>query len=277
MSRLWRPCRWTAHTFLLEQSEGLYRLLAIHHDMSSSESSVRKQHFQEKTPDFLDPETTLCAADARKYWVFASDHQRDKDHGNSAYMLALYRLFSGDRTASFDSHSGVAQSLPLDLFLRLGCMLVVAIQTEGTVVYVPSAEVNESAHLVTTAPDNAVISVAGNVLSHRHIVRLVRQHQEDGPPENARIEWTNDFAGGEDVSSTEEYTINVDASPLVSIQVPTTSTINRMHAFLSVVKKTTHAINRSTIASPGFQTCSLLVRPSGYSANRLTTRPRQRL
>ena len=180
--------------------------------------------------DFDDPDIALCSADARKYWVFASDHGRDDAGGNSAHMLALYRVFSGDDQASFDSHSGAVTPLPIELFLRFGCMLVVVVQTEGAVVYVPSAAANESAHLVTTASDRAAVSVAGNILHPRHITRLICQHEDEGPPEAVRLEWARDFNGtGPDVAETESYRMGSAGSLL---QVPTAATINDMYTFL---------------------------------------------
>ena len=183
--------------------------------------------------DFNDPALTLRSADARKCWNLAPDHNRDVAGGNSAHMLAVYRLFSGCDQASFDVHSGVDTPLPLGLFLSLGCMLVVVVQTEGTVVYVPSASGNESAHVVTTAADRAGISVAGNMLSPRHSARLIRQHEEDGPPEAVRLEWAHTFAATSSAAadSTEQYAV----SATCSLPVPTAAAINDVHAFLSGV------------------------------------------
>jgi SAM-dependent methyltransferase len=208
--------------WLFYSHEGLSQVLS--RSISSTSTSANGY-------DFEDPDIALSSADARKYWVFASDHERDDAGGNSAHMLALYRLFSGCEQASFDGRSGVDTPLPLELFLRLGCMLVVVVQTEGTVVYVPSATANESAHFVTTASDRAAVSVAGNVLGPRHILRLVRQHEEDGPSEEVRLEWAHDFveAGSEEVAETEPYAIGVSSPPL---QVPTAAAINEMHTFL---------------------------------------------
>ena len=182
--------------------------------------------------DFRDSTQALCSADPRKYWVFASDHARDDEAGgNSAHMLAVYRLFTGNDRASFDADSGVCEQLPLGLFLQLGCMLVVVVQREGCCVYVPSASANESAHLVTTVSDRAAVSVAGNVLNPRHIARLVRQHEEDGPSEVTRIEWARDFVDREATTEadTELYTIEGTGTTL---QVPTAATIADIHAFL---------------------------------------------
>ena len=198
----------------------------LHHLLSSQDTASTSA----KDYDFNDPDIALCSADARKYWVFASNHDRDDAGGNSAHMLALYRVFSGDDQASFDSHSGVITPLPLELFLRFGCMLVVVVQTEGTVVYVPSARNNESAHVVTTISDRAAVSVAGNVLNPRHITRLIRQHEDEGPSETVRLEWARDFSGtGPEVAETEPYRIGSAASLL---QVPTAATINDMYTFL---------------------------------------------
>ena len=193
--------------------------------------------------DFLDPESALLSTDACKYWVFASDHAREAPGGNSAHMQSVYQMFSDEEsprapmstTTSFDSHSGIDIPLPLDLFLRLGCMLVVVVQSEGAVVYVPSAEANESAHLVTTASDGAAISVAGNVLNPRHVSRLVRQHEEEGPSESIRLGWVV----GETKHSaevTEAYNIQSGTASL-TIQVPTAETIAETHEFLCSVKE----------------------------------------
>ena len=180
--------------------------------------------------DFNEPAQALCSADPGKYWVFASDHARDEAGGNSAHMLAVYRLFTGCDKASFDAHSGICEQLPLGLFLQLGCMLVVIVQREGGCVYVPSAAANESAHLVTTVSDRAAVSVAGNVLNPRHIARLVRQHEEDGPSEAARIEWARNFASREATEAdTELYTIE---GTVTTLSVPTASTVDDMHQFL---------------------------------------------
>ena len=185
---------------------------------------------------FHDPRRTLASAGPRKYWVFASDHSRDEPGGNSAHMLALYRVFSGLQEASFDAQSAIETHLPLDLFLQLGCMLAVVVQTEGTTVYVPSAAANESAHLVTTASDRAAISVAGNILNPRHIARLVHQHERDGPSEQARLEWARDFHKTQsEEADTESY--DIDNNGLL-LQVPTAGTISNMHTFLCDVAPT---------------------------------------
>ena len=199
---------------------------ALHHLLSPQDTTSTSANVY----DFNDPDIALCSADPRKYWVFASDHDRDDAGGNSAHMLALYRVFFGDGQASFDGHSGVVTPLPVELFLRFGCMLVVVVQTEGTVVYVPSAATNGSAHLVTTASDRAAVSVSGNVLNPRHIVRLIRQHEDEGPPEAVRLEWARDLSGtGPEAAETESYRIGSTGSVL---QVPTAAAINDMHTFL---------------------------------------------
>ena len=191
--------------------------------------------------DFRDADLALSARDPRKYWVLASDHVRDRDHGNSAHMLGLYRLLSGNEASLFDAQSGVLEQAPLDWLLGLGCMLVVVIQMEGTVVFVPSAESNESAHVVNTGPDKAVISVAGNLLSPRHVARLIRRHDEDGPTEDVRVEWVieddhseNDKAVEASRESTERYDI-ASALGTLSMQVPTSAVIERAHFYLNGV------------------------------------------
>ena len=197
-----------AHVSLEPEAHDAGWLFYSHEELNHLLSPQDTTSTSAKDYDFNDPDIALCSADPRKYWVFASDHDRDDAGGNSAHMLALYRVFSGDDQASFDSHSGVVTPLPVELFLRFGCMLVVVVQTEGAVVYVPSATNNESAHLVTTTSDRAAISVGGNVLNPRHITRLIRQHEDEGPLEAIRLEWARDFSGtGPEVAETEPYRI----------------------------------------------------------------------
>ena len=198
----------------------------------SSSSTAREYVFSE-------PDMALPTADPRKVWVFASDHERDTPGANSAHMLAVYRRFSGCEAASFDADCGVDARVPLGLFLRLGVMLVVAVQTEGSCVYVPSAEANESAHLVTTVSDRAAVSVAGNVLGPRHVARLIRQHEADGPSEAVRLAWATSFrpahgtAAVADQQTTELYTIQPGE---LQLHTPTAATIDSIHRFLSQVK-----------------------------------------
>ena len=203
---------------------------ALRYRTTASTSPPASEHEYE----FKDAEAALCSAHPRKYWTFACNSARDEAGGNSSHMLALYRVFTACEQASFDGHSGVDAQLPLGLLLRFGCMLVVVVQTEGSVVYVPSAEANESAHLVTTASDRAAISVAGNVLNPRHLARIVRQHGHDGPSEAARLEWARDFCQtAPQVASADTYQVAPGGSLL---QVPTPEAIHDMHTFLCGVQ-----------------------------------------
>ena len=128
----------------------------------------------------------------RLYWMFASDHERDSEvHGNSDHLQALCRIFSGTRYAwaSFDDAAGIpADVVPIDLLLRLGCMLVVVMQSEGSVVLVPSAS---AGHLVHGS--SGVGSVAGNFLSARHLFSVVDRQRKEGPSDAVKLEWAQDW------------------------------------------------------------------------------------
>ena len=219
---------------LSQSSAGITSALA---SSSSSSSSSASRY------DFVDPAVALGGAAGRKYWVFASDHARDAAGANSAHMLALYRLFDpGCGEASLDTHSGIVTRLPLGLFLRLGCMLVVVVQTEGSVVYVLSASGNESAHLVTTAADRAAVSVAGNILSPRHLARLIVQHEADGPSEASRLERAHDFgrkamAASPSKAEAEQPVHTPDSQLDTPLPRPPVdgSMVSAIHAFLSGV------------------------------------------
>ena len=63
-------CLFYSHSFLLEQSDGLHWLPACSPDQDICFPSRRQQQQQSPSYNFLDPETTLRAVDARKYWVF---------------------------------------------------------------------------------------------------------------------------------------------------------------------------------------------------------------
>jgi hypothetical protein len=233
-------CLFYSHDFLLERGQGLRVLPAFSRSSAIPINCLEVLAAGGSSPSlasstgFEDAGAALSARNARKYWVLASDHVRDARHGNSAHLLDLYRLLSGDEASSFDAQSGVMDGAPLDWLLGLGCMLVVVVQTEGTVVLVPSAEANESAHVVSTGPDTAVVSVAGNLLSPRHIARLVRQHEEDAPTEEVRVEWVqHEVKKARKVDATESYHI----SDALSMQVPTASLIEQAHFFLGSVKE----------------------------------------
>ena len=245
-------------------------LFYSHEELNHLPSSQDTTSTSAKDYDFNDPDIALCSADPRKYWVFASDHDRDDAGGNSAHMLALYRVFSGDDQASFDSHSGVVTPLPVELFLRFGCMLVVVVQTEGAVVYVPSATNNESAHLVTTTSDRAAISVGGNVLNPRHITRLIRQHEDEGPLEAIRLEWARDFSGtSPEVAETEPYRIG--SAGHAAAGADRRRYPRHAHIPLWRERRTTLATSPSTIANRGSLICSPRRRPAASSVRRSTT------
>ena len=161
----------------------------------------------------------------RSYWIFASDHVRDsEEHGNSAHLQALCRIFLGPKYAwaSFDDEAGIpADNVPIDLLLRLGCMLVVVMQPDGSVVLVPSASAGESAHLVR----GQVEAVAGNLLSARHLCSVVDRQHREGPTDAVKLEWVQDWAANKDP----------EASSAIAPLSPTPAATEMMRSFLAEV------------------------------------------
>ena len=155
--------------------------------------SVLADH-ADNLPGFSCPEQDTDSS--RLNWIFASDHVRNSEkHGNSAHLQALCRIFLDTKYAwaSFDGATGIpADGVSVDLLLRLGCMLVVVIQSEGSVVLVPSASAGESAHVVRGTAEAGPIT--GNFLSARQLCSVVDRQSRDGPTDAVKLEWAQDWA-----------------------------------------------------------------------------------
>ena len=167
------------------------------------------------------------------HWIFASDHARDsEEHGNSAHLQALCRIFLGPKHAwaSFDDAAGIpAEDVPIDLLLRLGCMLVVVMQSEGSVVLVPSASAGESAHLVRGTAEAAPI--AGNFLTARHVCSVIDRQRREGPADTVKLEWAQEWAAQKDAEACSKA--GTATAPFLALPVAT----EMIHTFLAEVDK----------------------------------------